>query len=101
LFELSNGKDTKKIFKQLYVHAVAIMRGIPKKKFNADRDTRLLCLFEHESIMRAVQGRMAADSRFKQFQEHFLFKTSKSAIGDVSGGWETFRGKDGYTLNFL
>ena len=80
---------------------MAIVRSIPQRKFKADRDTRLLCLFEHESIMRAVQNRMATDSRFKQLQEHFLFKTSQEAIRDVSGGWETFKGKESYTLTFL
>ena len=95
LVELSNGKNTKKIFNQLLVHALAISRWIPKKLFNTERDTRVLCLFEHESIKNAVASRLSFDKRFERFKEHFLFKTYNEAQVSILYGWMLFDWEEG------
>ena len=98
LFEHSNGKNTKKIFKQIYQHAVAIAEKAPVKKYKVEKDCRVVMVFEHESIKSAVMSRMKSDKDLIQFKKYFLLKTHEEVETDFFNGWCFF---DGIKVDFF
>lgn len=79
--EMYNGKDTKRVHKQLRQYVQALALGSPSIRYNhktADgsryKGSRVLAVFEHESCMRAVQERVANDVAFANMGELFVFE---------------------------
>jgi len=98
VFEQHNGKDTKKLLKQLLQHAIAIYEKSIQKKYRIAKDSRVYCVFEFHSIMQAVMARIKDDRIFVKFKDHFLFKTCDKMKDDFFYGWQTF---DSRMVDFL
>jgi hypothetical protein len=74
LLEVYRWKDTLRTFRQLKKHAEALVQGSANSKYNFEKPYRVLCVFEHNSMMQAVMGRMVESGYFSQLSAHFLFK---------------------------
>lgn len=80
-FEMYNGKDTKRVHKQLRQYVQAFANGSPSIKYNHRtpdgsryKGSRVLCVFEHASCMEAVVQRIETDPLFAHMRELFLFE---------------------------
>ncbi len=73
--EVYNGKDTKRIIKQLKKHIIALSEGKPSLQYNFKRGSKVIVLFELENTMKAVIERLNQDEDFEEFENYFLFKT--------------------------
>jgi len=71
--EVFNGHDTKRVIKQLKNLLSAVQQGLPTKKHNHNKDSRILSTFEHESNMQAVIKRLAEDITLPKGVEKYLF----------------------------
>lgn len=75
LFELYNGKDTKRVIEQLGKHQEALELGTATERYKHDRAHRVLCVFEHRGELEAVARRMQQHHDFTDTKAHYLFKT--------------------------
>ena len=98
LFEQHNGKNTKKFINQLLQHAIALYEKSVQKQYKVQKDSRVYCVFEFQSIMQAVMVRVASDKALAPFKDHFLFKTVATVEEDFFHGWRTF---DARMVDFL
>lgn len=82
LFEMYNGKDTKRVIQQLGKHALIITNGSASKKYQVKkvhqeketfRINRVICVFEHNSIKEATIKRLSEDQKYKHLTNLFLF----------------------------
>lgn len=86
-FELHNGKDTKKIMKQLYYHLLVIEEGGGAEKYQMKKSHRVLIVFEFESILKSTIERLSKVSDFEGFEPFFIFKTEKELKDDFFNNW--------------
>ena len=105
--EIHNGKDTKKLIKQLRKHVQALSSGsmadiaqgrcrdlLHDADFTFNKSWRVLVVFEHESIMKATIERMNAIPLFQSFTQHFAFKTlDQLQVINLASDWVTCRGE--------
>ena len=75
LVEVYNGKDTARTIKQITKHTQAVELGSVNEQYRFMEAYRILCVFEHQSMMEAVIGKMAEDEYFSYMKDHFYFKT--------------------------
>ena len=73
--EQHNGKDTKKLLKQISAYCTAIENGSISDHLNIQKAVRILVVFEHESIMQATIARLDEVEGIRDFGNHFYFKT--------------------------
>lgn len=96
-FEMYNGKDTKRVIKQLTSHKEAIKTGSPSEKFGLNKlgkSNRVLCVFEEESCMKAVLTRLNTKSAFANYSNHFLFKPlAQVAPENIFQDWTNLNGE--------
>lgn len=85
--EQHNGKDTKKIMKQLFYHLIAMAEDEVFEKYNIERNQRVLVVFEFESILKATLERLSKIGDFIGFEKYFLFKTNAEIEKDFFNGW--------------
>jgi hypothetical protein len=78
LVEVYRWKDTLRTFRQLQKHAQALVNGSVNEKYSFDKPYRVLCLFQHFSMMQAVISRMEQSPYFSNLSAHFLFKPIES-----------------------
>ncbi len=78
LVEVYNGKDTARTIKQITKHTQAVELGSVNEQYRFMEAYRILCVFEHQSMMEAVIGKMAEDQYFSYMKDHFYFKTLAS-----------------------
>lgn len=71
--EVFNGNDTKRVVEQLKKVLSAVKHGLPTKKYNHNKDSRILATFEHESNMQAVLKRLSEDSALPKGAEKYIF----------------------------
>lgn len=83
-------KDTLRTFRQLQKHAEALVQGSANSKYKFEKPYRVLCVFEHNSMMQAVMGRMVESGYFSQLSAHFLFKLLRNITWHdlATGRWE-------------
>lgn len=94
--EMYNGKDTGRTYKQLKQYIEALVLGSPSIKYNFDRGNRILCVFEHESIMQAVMERLRSDSDFTNMKDYFLFKEYVKMVENINiwENWSNFENEN-------
>ena len=95
LFEMYDGKDTKRVVGQLKKHAQAIAMGSPSIKYGfANKSNRVLSVFEHESIKDAVVGRLQREQVFRNMPNHFLFKSlAEMNAQRMHENWRNLKGE--------
>lgn len=98
LLEVYNGNDTKRVMEQLEKHLVAIGEGSPSIKYNFDRGNFLAVVFDTPEAKNAVIKRMQETQKFKEFKNHFRFKTIADFKNSFYDAWELF---DGSKVNFI
>lgn len=94
LFEQHNGKDTKKLIKQLYNHLLVLEQGSASTKYNFEKNNRVVVIFEFESIKKATMKRLSELETFKPFNKFFIFKTNEELENnDFLNGWSLINGE--------
>lgn len=96
LFEMHNGKDTKRMLNQLHHHAEAMVSRAVHKQYGYDQDKRyhILYLFEFTSALEAAIDRAKADVSFSMIQDFILLKSVEELKKyPFSEGWRTLYGK--------
>lgn len=96
--EQHNGKDTKKLLKQLYYHLLALEEGTGAEKYKMNKNHRVAILFEHQGILKATIERLQQIEDFREFEKFFIFKTNKDLALNFYENWLTFTGKK---VNFI
>ena len=96
--EQHNGKDTKKLLKQLYYHLLALEEGAGAEKYKMKKNHRIAVIFEHKGILKATIERMQTIEEFKAFEKFFIFKTNEDLKQDFYNNWLTF---GGHQVNFI
>ena len=92
-FEQHNGKDTKKLLKQLYYHLLAIEQGAGAEKYQMKKSHRVAVVFEFEGILKATLKRIEKIAEFEGFEKFFIFKTNEELKKDFFNGWVTLNNK--------
>ena len=93
LFEQHNGRDTKRLFEQLYVHINAIANGSVSKKYNIKKAHRVVVICEHESVKNSVIQRLQKESGIEQYYSFFIFKTNAEFEEDFYHNWTLISGE--------
>lgn len=77
--EMYNGKDTGRVERALWQHALALSEGVLVDKlkmiFPSIRGYQVLCVFEHESCMQAVWQRLQSNENYEELKNYFLAKS--------------------------
>lgn len=71
--EYDNGKEVKRIERQMRAYVEAIKIGSTSVKYDVGVGNRVLNIFKHKSFMKCLVEWMQQDVYFKNMQEHFLF----------------------------
>ena len=87
LFEQHNGKDTKRLVEQLKVHLLAISQDVVSKRFNFYKSNRVAVVCEEPSVKDAVIDILQKSDIFKNFYNHFIFKTSDELRQEFFNNW--------------
>jgi len=74
--EMYNGRDTKRVHKQLKTHIQALIEGVFSTKYGLSIPSRVLAVFETEAAMNSVIKRCNEDPGFKDFIPYFAFAVS-------------------------
>lgn len=99
LFEQHNGKDAKRLFEQLYVHILAISKGIVSEKYNyGKRSHKVAVVCEERSVIYSVLQRLQKVSGIEQYNNLFIFKTNTELEEDFYNDWTLISGE---VVNFL
>jgi len=98
LFEQHNGKDTKRLFEQLYVHIIAISKGVVSKKYNIKKPHIVVVVCEYESVKKSVIQRLQKERGIEHYNSFFIFKTNAELEEDFYDNWTLINGKQ---VNFL
>ena len=93
LFEQHNGKDTKRLFEQLYVHIIAISKGVVSKKYNSKKSHRVVVVCEYESVKNSVIQRLQKIDGIGHYNNFFIFKTNAELEEDFYHNWTLINGE--------
>ena len=93
LFEQHNGKDTKRLEEQLYVHLLAVAQDIVSKKFKFGKSNRVAVVCEEKSVKDSIIQRLQKTDDFKNFYNHFIFKTNDELKDDFFNNWTLITGE--------
>jgi len=76
LFELCNGKETKRIVNQLHKHAQAMAFGFTADHFQISKSKpyRVVIVFTHRSALKGVITKIMKDKKFSAIYSHFICK---------------------------
>ncbi len=97
LFEMCNGKDSKRVVKQLHHHAQAFAFRLVQEHYNYDESKPyyIALLFTYRSIMEAVQKRIQADPQFVHLDKYFICKAYDDLEQeDFFDTWQTLKGEE-------
>lgn len=94
LFEMYDGKDTKRVLKQLVKHGMAYQLGSPSTKYEIQKAHRTVLVFEYESIKQAVIHRAKEDDYFTDISKFFKLHSLEKMTDDFSSGWVNLHGQD-------
>jgi len=98
LFEQHNGKDTKKLIRQLQNYILILETGAASIKYNFDKSVRVVIAFEQKSIKDATMKRLSTIKEFYPFINFFIFKTNEEIREDFFSNWCLF---DKSSVNFV
>lgn len=90
--ELERGKNTKKSVQTAITYAKCILLGSANEKYNFNSGFRILWVYEHKSIMKAVIERLKENPAFKHLTEYMLFKSLDEIEGKIFEGWSNLAG---------
>lgn len=93
LFEQHNGKDTKRLFEQLYVHIIAISKGVVSEKYNIKKSHTVVVVCEYESVKSSVIQRLQKEAGIEYYNNFFLFKTNAELEEDFYHNWTLINGE--------
>jgi hypothetical protein len=93
--EVYNGRDTKRVHKQLARHLQAQAEGAVALAYDLRLPCRVLLLFETENAMQAVMKRIREDSVFGESERYFAFSTLEAIREDFARNWWFFSEKQG------
>ena len=92
LFEQHNGKDTKRLIRQLESYLLVLQSGVASIKYKFDRSVRVVVVFEHISIKNALLERLSVTKEFQAFVNFFIFKTNDEVADNFFDGWSKIDG---------
>jgi len=98
LFEQHNGKDSKRLFEQLYVHIIAIGKGAVAKKYNIKKSHKVIVVCEYESVKNSVIHMLQKEAGIEHYYNFFIFKTNDELKEDFYTNWTLISGEQ---VNFL
>jgi len=98
LFEQHNGKDSKRLFDQLYVHIMAISIEAVAKKYNIKEFHKVIVVCEYESVKNSVIHRLQKGAGIEHYYNFFIFKTNDELKEDFYTNWTLISGEQ---VNFL
>ena len=98
LFEQHNGKDSKRLFEQLYIHIIAISQGVVSDKYNFKKSHKVIVVCEFESVKKSVMNRLQKEVGIESYNNLFLFKTNEELDEDFYNNWSCI---DGTKVNFI
>lgn len=93
LFEQHDGKDTKRLFEQLYVHIIAISQRAVSKKYNFQKSHKVVVVCEHESVKNSVMQRLQKEKGIEDYNNFFIFKTNAELKEDFYNNWTQLNGE--------
>jgi hypothetical protein len=93
LFEMYDGKDTKRVFEQVRKHARATALGSPSEKYNHQNAHRIILLFEFERMKNAFLERTKNSKYFNDVAALFRCKSIEGMNEDFYRGWQTLKGE--------
>jgi len=93
LFEQHNGKDAKRLFEQLYIHILAISKGILSKKYDIKKPHMVVVVCEHESVKKSVIQRLQLEKGIEHYNNLFIFKTNSELEEDFYHNWTKISGE--------
>ena len=91
--EMYNGRDTKRVLKQLRQYLQALTLGSPSIKYNFKRGNRVLCVFEFPSIMKSVLGHLEKEQAYQNMKPYFLFKSLEEIEHNFFENWIDISGE--------
>jgi hypothetical protein len=95
LFEMYDGKDTKRVLEQVKKHVRAIALGSPSEKYTYAFTHRVILLFEHETMKNAFLERTKNEPYFSEVAVCFRCKSIAGVQTDFFRGWENLKGESG------
>lgn len=93
LFEQHNGKDTKRLFEQLYIHILAISKGVVSKRYNFKKPHRVIVICELKSVKDAIIQRLQKTDGIEYYINFFIFKTNTELKEDFYNNWTMINGE--------
>jgi hypothetical protein len=93
LFEMYDGKDTKRVFEQVRKHVRATALGSPSEKYNHQHAHRIILLFEFERMKHAFLERTKNNKYFSEVAQLFRCKSIEGINEDFFRGWENLKGE--------
>ncbi|WP_455756425.1 hypothetical protein [Sulfurimonas sp.] len=93
LFEQHNGKDTKKLIRQLESYLLILETGAASIKYQFDKSIRVIIVFEYESIKSALIKRLKNTKEFSTFHNFFILKTNEEIDNDFFNNWSLINGE--------
>ena len=97
--EVSRGKDSKRLIRQLYRHLEALKRCALGLKYQLMIGHKVLVVCEQNSLLQGIWKRLPAYARLVSFANFFLFATWDEFQNDPATCWQIF-GETG-RFNFL
>ena len=96
LFEMYNGKDTKRVLEQLDKHAQALTYRHTHKTYNLDlnRSYKTILLFEFTSAKHAILKRIQDEKAFEFIRPYFLVKSNEELHQDKFNTWLNLEGEE-------
>ena len=93
LFEMYDGKDTKRVFTQIKKHVKAIATGSPSEKYKHDKAHRIAVVFEFDAQKEAFLERTREDVYFTHVAKWFRCKSLEEVKNGFSSGWKNLNGE--------
>lgn len=93
LFEQHDGKDTKRLFKQLQPHIIAISKGTVLSKYKLKSSHRVIVACEEQSVKDSIIERLQNLDNIEHYNNFFIFKTNKELEDDFYNDWTLISGE--------
>ncbi len=101
LFEQHDGKDTKRLFEQLYVHIIAISKAAVSKKYKLQQSHKVVVVCEEQSVKDSVIKRLQREKGIEHYNNYFFFKTNAELKNDFFNNWTLINGQQTTFLSIL
>jgi hypothetical protein len=98
--EMTNGRDTKRILKQITQHKEALSQGVLAEKYGLNTNHKALFLFSETGLLNAVLKRIFEVEGIKSFQKCFYFAFFEDTKKDLFNNWQRAE-QPGINYNFV